>query len=81
MNHNRLIWACRRGMLELDLILQRFLEEAYPGLNEPDRVRFQALLEAEDQDLFGWLLRRQEPSDKATLRAVTLIREHCERPR
>jgi antitoxin CptB len=33
MDHNRLKWAARRGMLELDLILQPFVEKVYPTLN------------------------------------------------
>lgn len=79
MNNNRLIWACRRGMLELDLVLQRFLDEAYPALAETDKVLFQQLLECEDQDLFGWLLRREVPNSDSVVRIVALIRDNCER--
>jgi antitoxin CptB len=52
MNKNRLMWASRRGMLELDLILQPFVENTYDSLSEHDQLRFEALLEREDQQLF-----------------------------
>jgi len=29
VEHNRLYWKCRRGLLELDLVLQRFLERHF----------------------------------------------------
>ena len=51
MEKNRLIWACRRGMLELDILLSRFVEEHYDLLSEDEKLRFDVLLECEDQDL------------------------------
>ena len=56
MNKNRLKWASRRGMLELDLILQPFVEDHYDALAEDDKLRFEVLLEMEDQQLFGWFM-------------------------
>ncbi len=66
---NRLRWACRRGMLELDLVLEPFVVARYAGLGERDRQRFQRLLGCEDQELFAWFLRREQPEDKE-LRAI-----------
>ena len=51
MDINRLSWASRRGMLELDLMLLPFLEKVYPSLDEEDQRRYWRLLECEDQDL------------------------------
>jgi len=76
VNNNRLKWACRRGMLELDLLLLAFLENVYPQLDIADKVLFQQLLEAEDQELFGWLLGRQPPPGAAEARIIALIRGH-----
>ena len=36
MEKNRLIWASRRGMLELDLMLQPFVEQHYDQLDQTD---------------------------------------------
>lgn len=62
-------------MLELDLILQPFLEKIYPQLEETHRQYFQKLLECEDQDLFSWLLRREDPADPDLLAIVGIIRD------
>ena len=49
---NRLRWHCRRGMLELDLVLARFLEENYAGLTAQQRQEFENLLQLEDHELW-----------------------------
>ena len=61
--HKRMRWASRRGMLELDLILEPFVREAYTVLDSSGRQRYRALMECQDQELFGWFLRREEPAD------------------
>jgi len=75
MEKNRLFWGSRRGMLELDLILLPFLEKIYPSLSEEDQKRYQDLLECEDQDMFAWFLRREDPEDKEILKIVQIIRD------
>ena len=66
---NRMRWASRRGMLELDLVLEPFVSARYASLNERDRQRFQQLMACEDQDLFSWFLRREQP-DQEELAAI-----------
>ncbi|MDH4041306.1 MAG: succinate dehydrogenase assembly factor 2 [Gammaproteobacteria bacterium] len=66
---NRMRWASRRGMLELDLVLEPFVVARYAALDERDRQRFQQLMVCEDQDLFAWFLGRQQPEDEE-LRAI-----------
>lgn len=66
---NRMRWAARRGMLELDLVLEPFVQGRYEDLDETDRARFQELMLCEDQDLFAWFMRRQQPED-GELRAI-----------
>ena len=79
MERNRLFWGSRRGMLELDLILLPFLEEAYPQLDQPDKERYWKLLACEDQDMFAWFLHRQQPEDPDLQRIVDLVRDHATR--
>ncbi|MEX2961409.1 succinate dehydrogenase assembly factor 2 [Microbulbifer sp. TYP-18] len=76
MDRNRLFWASRRGMLELDLVLLPFLEQVYDTLPEGDRQRYIQLLDSEDQDLFAWLLNRDDPDDPELLRIVQIIRDN-----
>lgn len=81
MEYNRLKWASRRGMLELDLILIPFVEKAYPSLSSEDQALYTELLECEDQDMFAWFLQRQEPEDERLRRIVGIVRTFArERP-
>lgn len=57
----RLRWQCRRGLLELDLLLVHFLERRYSTLNTEEQRAFQCLLEQPDQMLLGWIQGRLEP--------------------
>ena len=50
---NRLRWKCRRGTLELDLLLQQFLDRDYATLDGPAQQAFEALLEAGDEELWA----------------------------
>lgn len=76
MELNRLRWASRRGMLELDLVLLPFVENVYSSLEEGDKQRFDQLLEAEDQDLFRWFLGKEIPPDEDAKRIVGIVLEH-----
>jgi len=73
---NRLRWRCRRGMLENDLILTRFLDLRGQAITEPELVGLDRLLGLGDNELWDLLSGRQEPDDAAvaplleTLRAV-----------
>lgn len=65
---NRLRWRCRRGMLELDLVLNRFLSENYAGLTVLQQQEFEALLELEDQEL--WQMVRGDVAEATALVAM-----------
>ena len=53
----RIRWACRRGMLELDVVIMPFYEECFDSLSEEEQKDFVALLECDDPDLFNWVMR------------------------
>jgi antitoxin CptB len=55
-NPARLRWRCRRGMRELDVILERYLTERFPGASPALQQAFVALLELQDPDLAALLL-------------------------
>jgi len=74
MDKNKLFWASRRGMLELDLVLMPFVENIYPTLDLADQVRYQKLLDQEDQDLFVWFMKRADPEDPELFKIVEIVR-------
>jgi antitoxin CptB len=60
----RLKWACRRGMLELDVLLEPFVEQAYADLSEQDQETFHRLLACDDPDLFAWFMGHETCEDQ-----------------
>jgi len=59
LEHKRLMWHCRRGMLELDVLLLPFGRDIYLTLSAEDQAKFVDLLECEDPDLFAWFMQHQ----------------------
>ena len=60
-SRRRLRWQCRRGLLELDLLFARFLDERYDCLNEKEQAAFQQLLAQPDHSLLAWLQEQELP--------------------
>ncbi len=80
MEYNRVKWASRRGMLELDLLLMPFVEGAYLHLTPAEQAAYVALLAEEDQDLFAWLLDYQRPPSDALAEAAALVVQFARSP-
>lgn len=72
----RLSWHCRRGMLELDLILHSFLEKGLGLLDERQINQFDDLLSYTDPELFAWLMGHEDPDDKELAEIVAFVRAH-----
>lgn len=70
----RLRWQCRRGMLELDVALQRFLDEDFIFLDASEQATFARMLEAQDQTLHGWLMGQVFPEEEDIRRLIGRIR-------
>jgi antitoxin CptB len=60
---NRLRWQCRRGLLELDLVLERFLERHLEHLQGESLDSFETLLNYTDTDLLDLIRARTECRD------------------
>jgi len=56
----RLRWRCRRGLLELDLVLGRFVEQDYVELDEMQKGTFNVLLDMPDTVLWDMIAGRQQ---------------------
>ena len=69
----RLRWACRRGMLELDVLFMPFVEEAYDLLSVKDKQVFERLLAEQDPELFAWFMGHEVCEDKELNDMVQLI--------
>ena len=63
MNQSQLVWRCRRGVRELDVLFGRFLESDYPALSDDQKLIFQRLLEVQDPVIMDWLFGKYAPED------------------
>lgn len=67
-------YACRRGMLELDLMLERFFSETFALLSDSEKHQFKQLLAESDQQLWEWLRGDEYPKQPEFAHLVDLIR-------
>ena len=72
---NRLKWHCRRALLELDLVFQRFWSRYENALDEQTESDMRKLLALEDHDLWDLVSGREETRDPQMKRMVTLLRQ------
>ena len=71
---NRAKWASRRGLLELDLLLSPFVNEAFNALDDGLRSDYRELLFQDDQDLMEWIMGRADVPEPRFARVVLEIR-------
>ena len=71
----RLRWHCRRALLELDLVFQRFWLKAGDGLGDEDAAALERLLEMEDHDLWELVSGRRETGDLRLKGIVAQLRQ------
>jgi len=66
-------WRCRRGLLELDVVLQRFIDKHYEKLDEEALRQFEALLDLADNDLWD-MIALEEATDRNVQSVLGLLR-------
>ncbi len=77
----RLKWRCRRGLLENDLLIERFFQRHEAGLTTPQVDALTRLMALSDNDLLDLLLRRKEPEDDLNSPDVREVLEMLRPPR
>lgn len=60
---SRLQWRCRRGLLELDLVLQAFLHREYAALSAEEKQDLERLLALPDNTLLAYVQGRDKPEE------------------
>ena len=71
----RLRWQCRRGMLELDLMLEAFIEKRYFELPLKMKKAFHQLLNCQDQILLDYLMGQDVPTNKDVADVAKQVRD------
>ena len=70
----RLKWRSRRGLLELDLVFERFWAGAGREMDESGAAQLERLLTLPDNDLLDLVMGRAEPRDSAQARMIEKLR-------
>jgi antitoxin CptB len=72
----RLRWRCvRRGLLELDILLGKFLDERYPTLGEPQAKAFGELALMEDPELWDLITGRTASGNPAHAEVLAMLKK------
>jgi antitoxin CptB len=72
---SRLLWHCRRGIREMDILFREFIDEHYDQLSDDEKQGLSKLLDEADLDILDWIMGRSKPEDDALISIVTRIRE------
>ncbi len=76
----RLLWRCRRGIREMDILLQDYLQVHYDTLSTKEQNTFEELLEEADLDILSWIMQKTSPDEKY-ISIINCIRESAEKSR
>lgn len=74
--HPRLYWLCRRGMKELDLLMEAYLQNDYLKSSAKRQQAFEKLLEYQDPLILDLLFARIEDDDEEIMVLIEILREY-----
>lgn len=77
---NRVRWLCRRGMKELDIIMNRYRENIYVTLPEQEQQYFKDFLALDDPDIYSWVMGRTSPESEHYATIVHQLRNMFDKP-
>lgn len=72
---DRIRWRCRRGLLELDIVLGRFVERRYTAMDEEQRLIFDELSGLPDTELWDLITCKKEPTYAHQREVLEWLRE------
>ena len=75
IEYSELKWRCRRGMLELDILLNSYLDKNYSSMTHEQGALFSTVLDYPDQVLLDLLMGEMQSSDQAVNSLVSQIRQ------
>jgi antitoxin CptB len=71
----RVRWRCRRGLLELDIVLGRFVLQRYAAMDNEQRVVFDGLLDLPDTELWDLITDKKEPAHEHQREVLEWLKE------
>ena len=71
-------WRCRRGIREMDLLLQAFIDRYFDYLSTEEIAAFENLLEQPDLDIMDWITGKSDPPSTAIKTIIDRINKAAE---
>ena len=71
---SHLIWRCRRGIKEMDIIFQDFIKNSYDQLSNSNKNAFSKLLDQQDLDILNWIIGKDNPRDSELVEIISIIK-------
>jgi antitoxin CptB len=62
---SRLAWRCRRGMREMDILFEKFVQKEYDRLTREQKQLFDRFLDEPDADIYAWITGKNKPHNEA----------------
>lgn len=72
---SRLLWRCRRGIREMDIVFTDFIQQHYDGLSDEEKQGLEELLDQPDLDILNWIMGKDQPGNDTLRHMVTLIQK------
>ncbi len=72
-NLHKLLWRCRRGTRELDILMRRFLDHHYRNAEPELRRAFEAMLDMQDPELYALLTGSRKSHDRHVNKVIEYI--------
>jgi len=72
---HKLLWSCRRGTKELDILTRKFLDCYYPSAEPELKRAFEFMLNMQDSELYALLIGSQKSHDQYINKVIECIRE------
>ena len=70
----RIRWRCRRGLKELDVLMERFTQDCLPRLSHGLIPVLERLLDESDSDLLEWIIGRTAPHSPEYIPLIEMLR-------
>ena len=72
---SKLLWHCRRGIREMDILFREFIDQEYDDLDEDDKQSFSKLLDEADLDILNWIMGKDTPESDELKKIIAIIRQ------
>lgn len=59
-NKKRLLWLCRRGIREMDLLFKQYVEDNFDSLDSTELEILESFMNESDLDIIDWIMERRE---------------------